>query len=278
MTEFIERYKKLSDKELLAIIANASSYTSIALEAAKQELIARGISPDHLAELETQNIIDTKEKEALLQKRKVERERSKTDFFTLFITVNPFLKQLASHERLIRIMSWIFTVISIYVIFVLVYFIKTYGYLFTVNQYEIGEYFDYQFSRYGIGTSYLLLCLVYIISIIPGTILFWKRKRLGWVLTTFYMVSVAVGLFFLLLYYTTKPGYQFNRMVDEFMMSDLPMWYSLYIAFLVFCLYVLFKGKVKNVFKIKKGVGFLIVILAIIFQVLLWYPFITLIK
>jgi hypothetical protein len=163
-------------------------------------------------------------------------------------------------------MSWVITLISLYIIKTLVFPLFHYYDLIIIYSDHLLEIDEWK--------GYVLLYSAGIILTILGTILFWKRKTLGWVLITLYIVSSVLGLLFILVIDMLRPWRQFYRIVDKFMMSDLPILYSLYVVFFVFSLYVLFKGKVKKVFKVNKIVVYLTVVAAIIFQVLAWYPLI----
>lgn len=266
MTEFTEPYKRLTDDELLTIVANASSYTSIALETAKQELLSRNISADHLAALEAQNALETAEKEALLQKQKEEKNWLQNKLIPFFSAANPFLKGLEIYERYIRIMSWIFTLISMSIIGTLVLTLIYYFDLIIIYSNHISEIDGWK--------GYILLYSVLLILTILGTILFWKRKTLGWVLMTFYIVSIAIGPVFELILNLLKPSHEFDRIVDNFMMGNHNFFSisTLYIVFFAFSLYVLFKRKVRTAFKVKKPVAYLVVLLVVIFQILALYP------
>ncbi len=49
MTEFTELYQRLSNRELLTIIAESEKYNPIAVESAKKELESRQLSEDELS-------------------------------------------------------------------------------------------------------------------------------------------------------------------------------------------------------------------------------------
>ncbi|WP_298518587.1 hypothetical protein [uncultured Kordia sp.] len=264
MTEFTERYRKLSDEELLGIITSASSYQPIAIETAKLELLNRGIPEDELNELITQNREEAAERQKNLQEKKEASEAKKKAFFD---PINPFLKGLESHERQIRILSWLLSGLGLYVAVLLIYIF--------IEGYALIHLFLSSILSVEFGKSYLLiLYLIYIISTILGPILFWKRTRFGWFLSAFIIISSALGLILTVFYYASQPYYQFDEIVDAFMMSDTRIMIHLfYVSFVTFGLYVLFKRKVKYIFNVKKTIIWIAWITAIICQMLLWYPF-----
>ncbi|WP_298424604.1 hypothetical protein [uncultured Kordia sp.] len=256
MTEFTERYKKLSDRELLAILADASSYQPIAVETAKKELTSRQLTEDQLKRLETQNEIEKKQKEAQLQKRKEENEILKNDFFALLAIVNPFAKQLEVHEKQIRFISCIFVAIAICAL--------------VLNYTLIGFYLEDLFNG-KIGVE-LILYFVNIISIVLGAILFWKRTTLGWILMTFYLATALAGVVCSFIYHLTSPAKQYYTIIDDAVMpTSIVGMYIIGAIFFGANLYVLLKEKVKNVFKIDKTIAVLTIFLAAGIQATLWF-------
>jgi len=154
MMEFTERYRQLSDEGLLAILADASSYQQTAIETAKQELLDRGVSEAELEELILENAKETQHKQKLLQEKRIQKHLRKKAFFD---PLNPFLKGLEWHERQIRILSWIFTGIAIYVIVLLIYML--------VNDYPLIHLFleSILYVEFWKGLI-LVLYILYIIS------------------------------------------------------------------------------------------------------------------
>lgn len=264
MTEFTEQYKKLPKEELIDIIANASMYQPIAVETAKKELISRGVLEEHLDELIAQNAEDTKQQQKLLQEKKQAKEAVQK---AVFDPINPFLEGLEYHERQIRFMSWIFTAIGLYVAFVFLrFFLEYYSFIVDFSP----SIFSVEFEK-----SYVLLIyLVYLIAIIVGPILFWKRSRFGWILITFIIISRVFDTIFEFLFYVNTPYLRFDHMVDNFMRSDWRiLGFLLYAAFFIYILNFLFKRKTKNVFKVTTTTSFLTCMVALGLQIAIWYRF-----
>ncbi|MFK7750032.1 MAG: hypothetical protein AB8B65_16695 [Kordia sp.] len=263
MTEFTERYKKLPQEELLDIISNASKYQSIAVDTAKKELLSRGVLEEHLDELIAQNIEDTKQQQKLLQEK-----QQKKDAITkaIFDPINPLLEGLGYHERQTRFMSWIFTGIGLYVAFV---FIRVF-----VQYYSLIVRFSSSIFSVDFSESYiLLLYLLYLIPIIVGPILFWKRTQFGWILVTFTIVSGVLSNVFDFIYYANLPYFRFEQMIDRFMMSNLNIvLFLVCVFFFIYSWNFLVKRKTKAVFNVTKIGSILTFIVALALQVALWYP------
>ncbi len=271
MTEFTERYQKLSKAALLEIIANASSYKVTAVETAKLELLTRGVSEEDLNEIIAVNLEEAAQQQKLLNEQQKNKQTKKNVFFN---SVNPFLKGLESHERQIRLLSWMFSIISICVVFIICYFIiENYSFFMVLLRYPFEETFGYYFAD--VKASYLVSVILFILSIIVGAAVFWKRNRIGWILMTIGIIGSSIAFVMPLvhlLFFT--PQHQANEIIDEFMMSDITIVKNIcYTIFFMFSLYVLFKGKVRNVFNVNSISVYLTVLLAILLQFFIWYPF-----
>lgn len=255
MTEFTERYKELTNEELLDILANASSYQPIAVKTAKNELLTRGIQDDQLDELIVQNKKETEQKQKFQQQRK---KAQKAEMKAFFDPINPFLKGLELHERQIRVLSWIFIALAIYTLY---------------NNFSLmGLYFEDMFN--GEIGLYSIEDLLEIFAIVIGAILFWKRMKFGWVLTTFY-ISCIIGSFVLSLIHTmTGSIHKFNKMIDDFMTADTSLILSLMLLVTSFIVvfYILLKRNVRITFSIKSAEAKLTLFIAFILQVIMWLP------
>lgn len=255
MTEFTERYKQLSNKELLAILADASSYQPIAVETAKQELDSRKLSEAQLALIETQVARKKQQKEVQLQKRKEENETLKKDFFSLFATVNPFEQHLELYEKQIRYICWFFAIIAIYTLI--------------TNYSLVGWYLEDLFKG-EIGVD-LVIYFVDILAIVLGTILFWKRKTLGWILVAFYITTGLTGFIISLIYTIKHPSYIYTgSLMESSITAGVIGTYIIGFIFFGTNLYVLLKEKVKSVFKVDSTIAIITIVLAVAIQGALW--------
>ncbi|AXG70387.1 hypothetical protein KORDIASMS9_02626 [Kordia sp. SMS9] len=264
MTEFTERYQKLSKAALLEIISNASSYQATAVETAKLELLTRGVSEEDLNEVIAVNLEQAAQQQKLLN----EQQKAKKAEMKVFLEpINPFLKGLSGHEREIRIMSWIFTAIGLYAIIVLIE-------LYNLNQSLINDLFS--MSR-GFEENYItLLCLVFGFMIVIGVVLFWLRKRFGWILITFLAVLGIIGKLFNFFYVANKASSEFKRNMDAIMSSDWSiMLYCVYISLFLYVCIFLFRRKTRQIFSVTSSLSFLVFMLAFVLQIVVWSIFIN---
>ena len=254
MTEFTERYKQLSDKDLLAILADASSYQPIAVETAKKELETRNLSENQIALLGTEVAREKQQKVNAKQKQSEETEKLKNDFFALFKNVNPFAPQLELHEKQIRFMCWFFAVISIYTLYS-----SFHSIIFLVKAYLDGT-FD----------AFSVLYLVDIIVLLLGTILFWKRKTVGWIFIVFYC-TIGVSTFISsIIYEIVNPIPEYIILNENLVPQNNIGNYLLYLIFFVSNMYVLLKANVKKVFQINNTIAYITIGLAIAIESVIW--------
>lgn len=262
MTEFTERYKQLSDDELLAIIANASSYQPIAVETAKQELLTRGVPEEGLNELIAQNLEVAAQEQKLL---KEQQEVEKTEMKALFEPVNPFLKGVSLHERQVRFMSWVFTVLGLYAISVLVN-------VYRLNSSLSNEYNMFVISREPEKNYVSLLCFASGILIMISLVLFWKRKRFGWILVTFIAISGIIGKLFNFFYEANMASSGFKRNIENIMSSDWKI--TLYFVYFGFSLYVcnfLYRRKTREIFNVTSAASFFVFMIALVLQIVVCF-------
>jgi len=178
---FSEYYKTVSNAELLTILDNPTGYQEAAIEAAKKEFLDRNLSDHDIKE--ARQVLFEKHVQKIKQREKakaVENKIKKTGQ-TLFDNINPFHPGISSAEKNIRII-----VISFSVLFL---------YLFTSEFKNILLYIKY-FSESPLDSSiYLLPHLLLPVA----TLMFWKRKRIGWILLAAFVVFSVVLTFAMLI-------------------------------------------------------------------------------
>jgi len=234
MTEFTERYKKLSNFELLEIVSNSSKYQSIAVETAKQEIANRNLSEEDLAKVKLEIKSNQLEKRKQIEKRNQKEDKIKQNIYSFFDLINPIQNGIQTPEKVIRLIILIFAGISIYKIFTefgMIYFILTNGE--TKWDLSIIEYF---------------LPLI----ILPlAVILFWKRKKIGWILLSLFLTYssvISVRLFFLTI------GHQPIGLpaMDSLFPLVSPIDYLFSLLFYGGTLWLICKENSREIFRIKK--------------------------
>ena len=174
---FSESYARLSNSSLLKILSRAKDYQPLAVETARAELQDRQLSQEAYKEasleLEKEQRVELEEQE----KREVAANRMREKAMKLFDSLNPVRKKASSSAQMINIICLLLMV----------------GFLYSAVQ-------DYAYFQFLITQSSPSLSLILILSFgllyTPlTTILFWKRKKAGWVLLAIYLcVSIYLDL------------------------------------------------------------------------------------
>lgn len=167
----------------ILIIAESDRYDPIAVETAKNEIESRELSQQDLDQAQSQ-INDQKEiKKLEIEKRKRQEDKLKQSAATFFETINPIQSGIQTPEKIIRLTTLIFAGKWIYGIF---NEFRLHLLMLTVDL----ENWDLSMVEYFFPLILLPL----------ATILFWKRKKIGWglmVVFLTYSATTTIGLFFM---------------------------------------------------------------------------------
>jgi hypothetical protein len=177
--EFTERYKMISNYELLEILQNPGQYQAKALSAAKSEFASRNLSDAEINEA-MQVLMDKKNKQDEIQ------SGIKTKLVDagnlIYDTIDPTQINISTAVKIIRITSMAFAGLLIYKISV------DFDLLLAIIKGDSGESFGYS------------LYFFPILVVLAATILFWLKKRTGWFLLVFFcsysLVEVLYGLYY----------------------------------------------------------------------------------
>lgn len=175
--EFTERYKEYPNTELLRIINNSQNYRSDAVEAAKIIFEARQLSDNELE-------IAEKELEAEKQveiDKKAKQDRIKKSVISALSKISPIQNKRVIVGRVINILSIILGGIFCYKVYKEAQLIK---YLFK-------DIADWDFSV----IPYFLLIIIVPLSVI----LFYMRKRIGWIILIICLIFMAVPAFMMII-------------------------------------------------------------------------------
>ncbi|MEO8770737.1 MAG: hypothetical protein ABI402_11645 [Ferruginibacter sp.] len=179
--DFAERYKNVSNSELLEILDHPSHYQPAALDAAKLEFRSRQLSETAIGE--ARSILSGKEKKN--EKTELFKSKIRDTGNVLLDTINPIQETTASIEKIIRIISIIFLGSGLY------RFVHNFGIILDT----IKGHSDYTF----LYTGYIFPILFTLV----GSILFWMRKQTGWIILGFFS-AVNVILSIVALYESVK--------------------------------------------------------------------------
>ena len=185
MNEFEERFKKLDNRKLLKVLEDADSYQPIAVEAARLELSKREVSESEIQLVRDQ----VSQRKAKIAKRhekvNILEDKAKAIGTEFLETVSPIQKEPQTIDRKINVIAIVFGLLAIYMVF------KELKYLFTFG-----------LGRLDLGGG---LNLILPIVLMIGTLLFWKRNKIGWILTCFiFVVNIIVAVIMLRLNWDWK--------------------------------------------------------------------------
>lgn len=228
--EYAERYKKMSNAELMEILENHEHYQPAAVEIATAELGSRQLTEKEVQEATLLLEEKKQKKKTRQQEQAFIRNTIKNAGAKVYDTLNPVQETTATVEKLVRYISIVFFAIAVYQLFD-----------------------DWNLLRL-LLTGNLHMPFAYMIYLYPilmmffGSILFWKRKQIGWLLLVFYSshtLVLAVNLLynaFVWLFGRNKFGFMrpsFTSGIISF-------------AFYSAILYVLCKKDMKAIYRIDK--------------------------
>lgn len=183
MTEFTELYQKLSNSELLEIIAESEKYNPIAVETAKTEIESRKLTENELNQAKSKIAEKENAKKREIEKRKEREEKIKKSTSTLFDTINPIQNGIQTPEKIIRLTILIFGCLAIYRLYKELV-------MFQIIFHEGISDWDLSMLEY-----------FFPIIILPiAVILYWKRNKIGWILLSIFLTYSAfnaIVLFFM---------------------------------------------------------------------------------
>lgn len=178
MNPFSEQYKTFSNTDLLRIIENQSDYQPKAVEAAKTEINNRNLSNYEIKDAKNALEAERQEKQKQSEKRTEIEQNIKTLATSFFNTINPIQQSTPTAERQIKLITIAFGLLAIF---------KWY------NQLEFLKFILTDSSG-----SWDLSILAYFLPLILlpiATLLFWRRKKSGWILITVYLTYSAINAF-----------------------------------------------------------------------------------
>jgi hypothetical protein len=233
MNQFTERYKTLSTLALLKIIDNPNDYQPFAIDAAKEELTARHISAEELALANAENDAELQEKQLKTERRNAFENKVRNIGSSIVETIHPIQQTPPSANKIITILSIVFGVLFLIEFFNEFSFIK---FMLTDRA-----------AKWGFEMVFYLLSIFFIPV---AAYLFWKRKKLGWILfCAFFTYSglSAVILFFMLLKHRT-----IDPAIDNLFPAAspiAPLWNTLFFSG---CLWFIFKNNIREIYNIDK--------------------------
>lgn len=234
MTDFTEKFKTYSNTELLKIIDNPDAYQPLAVETAHSILSSRQLTDQEFAnakaELETQR----QDKEAQDKKKKDFENKLKNIGASVLSTVNPIQFETPNTDKTIKIVSIVFGGLFLFQLY------KEFGmisFMFTDNKAK------WDFS--------MVLSFLPLIIVPTATVLFFKRKKLGWTLLVIFLTYSAVSSVELFIH-TLNMQPSGIPVLDNIFLQISPTTYLLALLFFVGTLWTICKEGIRKVYTIDK--------------------------
>ena len=234
MTDFTETYKTLTNTELFKIIERKKDYQVLAVEAAQNEINKRNLSAVDIQNSKNEIENEEKKKDIILKNKKDKEEKLNQLGSTFFDTISPLQKGIQTPEKLVRLITIIFTGLSI------IQFFLEFGmisFMFTSNSAE------WDFS--------MILYFMPLIIIPLTTILFWKRKKIGWIFLTLFLTCSATssaGLFLTSL----NTDYSIPSIFDDLLPQTIPTDFLFLLLFYAGTLWVICKKDIREIYTINE--------------------------
>jgi len=182
MNQFTERYKTITNADLLRVIENQSDYQPEAVEAAKTEINQRNLSDEELTEAKRELEAERQEYQKQNEKKTEAQQKVKTLGTVVFDTINPIQKSAPTAERLIRLITIVFGLIAVY----------KWSSQFGLVKFMLTD----DLAGWDLSMVEYFLPLI----ILPvALIIFWARKKSGWILMAAYLTYSATSAFGLII-------------------------------------------------------------------------------
>lgn len=234
--DFERYYKSLSDRQIIEILRdNPDRYQQAALLSAKKEFDRRRLNEKkiELEVKETSHETEPHKNKSLFENEKISRVYSKAE--EIVDLLQPFQEEKPGSERLINVFSIIWGAAGLY-------------YLYNIAI-DINRVFD----EFFFSPVYYTFAILVPAIIISTSILFWKRKQIGWilfVLLTLFSIPPQIKSIILFI--------DFNNQTDG--LGKYALRYSINLAttilsliFYGFTLNVVYRKDFTNIYRISKN-------------------------
>ena len=179
--DFSEYYKTISNTDLLSILDNSGNYQPTAVEAAKNELLARQLSEEEIKEARVMLTVNYVQKEKHRERVKEIEDKIKATGRTLIETLNPIQSETPSTQKTIRLLVIVFGGLFLF------RFLK---------DFDMHIAFVKDIPRFPFTSMlYLLPLLILPISLFT----FWKKMSIGWTLFTICMTFFSTFILWTLI-------------------------------------------------------------------------------
>lgn len=247
--DFEDRYKHISNFELLEILGSPSKYQAVALEAAKAEYISRSLSETELAtarEIIAEKLA-TKDKNREVRDALAEKVNNAGN--TVYEMLNPISSNLPPVQKGI---SWMLVVFALLLI------------------YDVAarfEYIQYLIQLPKTDFESLLANILPSIVLFLALMFFGMKRKAGWMLLIFFCtVSLSAALVAIIVTITETLS---DSQAFEFIAGPSPFATILTLLFYVGSLFALTRSTMLNEFRISKNNKDTTFIISLVFSVFL---------
>lgn len=232
--EFDEKYKTYSNTELLRVIVNPNDYQQIAVEAAKTIFSNRLLTEEEIKIAKDELEIESQEKLNKEQEKRENKDKLMNIGKSIIDTVNPIQKEIPSTEKTIKIISLLF------------------GGLFLFRLYQEFGMISFMFTDSSSVWDFSMVLYFLPLVVIPtATILFYMRKKFGWILLTVFLTYSAVSVigFFILIMNLRVSGFD---ALDNFFSQTSMITYLLSFLFFAGAIFAISRENIRSIYKINK--------------------------
>ena len=230
--DFSEKFKTYSNADLLRIIENPNDYRAQAVEVAKNIFSDRNLSEMEIQTAKNELEIAKEEKIKIEQEKTAVENKVKS----IFDRINPVSSKIPTTEKTIRIISILF-----------------------LGFYLRQLYIDFDFWKFMFTSSYADWGLDMILHFLPliaypiGIVLFYQKKKLGWILFAIFFTLSAVSA---VLYVIFAIIFDFYPLLTSRI---------LIFAFFVGMIWIICREKIRTIYSISKRTAILTIIVTITF-------------
>ena len=250
MNPFTERYKTLSNADLLKVTDNPSDYQPMAIEAAESALNQRQLTAAELEKAKAENQVKKQEKQEQTDKKIAFENKIKDIGSSIADVINPIQRTPPSANRVIAILSIVFGVLFLYQVY---------------NQFGFIKYMlTYKDAKWGFE---MILYFLPLILLPLATFLFWRRKKTGWILFSIFFTFSALGavVAFISALKLNRTVYGINNILPP--VSPVPILMN--ILFFGGCLWLIYKNDIREIYAVDKRAIIISTVIGIVLAVLM---------
>lgn len=252
---FSEKYSKLSNVELLEILHSPSDYQLSAVEAAKDELNNRNLTLEQTATAQTQ--LEKKLKLIPVYKKYINfiTSPAKMLIVSLIGTIFPSKKHVETPEYIIKIICIVLGGLFLYDI------IKDWN-LFILELSDLPMIYLWKDTL-----GYLIPIIILPVSLI----LFWKKKRMGWIFLSLYITYNLFTILYTFLYDKLRER-EFRNYTLKWLFPSMPVGVFIWGLLLYGCtIFVICKPFFLKIYSVDNTTTALTIIAAIVITTMQWW-------